>query len=85
MAHPIFSKEYDVLREMLVEEQRKRGITQVALAKKLKLTQGFVSKIECGERRMDIFELLKIAKAIGFDASGFVKRLAERTKLSVKG
>jgi transcriptional regulator with XRE-family HTH domain len=84
MAHPIFSKEYDVLRQMLVEERRKRGITQVALARKLKLTQGFVSKIECGERRMDIFELLKLARAIGFDAPSFLKRLVARTRFSGK-
>jgi transcriptional regulator with XRE-family HTH domain len=83
MAHPLFSREYKILREMLVVERRKRGLTQIALAKKMKITQSYISKIECGERRMDVFELLKLASAIGFDPAKFVGKLSRQTRFPI--
>ena len=38
------------------------GLTQVEVAKKLKRPQSFVSKIESGERRIDVVELSDLAK-----------------------
>jgi len=38
------------------------GLTQVEVAKKLKRPQSFVSKIESGERRVDVVELSDLAK-----------------------
>lgn len=52
-----------------------RGITQGDLAIKLKSTQSFVSKVERGERRLDVLELRKWCKAIGVEFTKFVKSI----------
>ncbi len=39
------------------------GLTQVEVANRLKRPPSFVSKIESGERRVDVVELSELAKA----------------------
>jgi transcriptional regulator with XRE-family HTH domain len=45
------------------------------LAKRLSRPQSFVSKIERGERRIDVIEFLELAHAIGIDANAFLRVL----------
>jgi transcriptional regulator with XRE-family HTH domain len=49
------------------------GITQEQLAAKLKRPQSFVSKIEAGERRLDIIELREVCSALGIPLLKFVQ------------
>lgn len=60
---------------MLVRERKAADLTQVALAKKLRRAQSFVSNYENGERRLDILEFLDVARAIGFDPARFISEL----------
>jgi len=46
----------------LKQARGEAGLTQVEVAKKLKRPQSFVSKIESGERRVDVVELSDLAK-----------------------
>lgn len=61
------------------------GFTQTALAEKIGNTQTFVSKVERGERRLDVVEFTEWCDALGFDAgSAFGKFLEGRDGRSRK-
>ena len=61
----IFTEEYDVLLQYLISARKKAGLTQQELAGRLERPQSFVSKYERGERRLDIIEFIRVARAIG--------------------
>ncbi len=67
MARTIHSDAYKKLVNNLVKARQEKGLTQQALAKKLKRPQSFVAKVEGCERRLDVVEYLEMAKAIGID------------------
>ena len=48
------------------------GLKQSDLASKLHLPQSFVSKVETGERQLDIVELKKVCDAMGVSFMDFV-------------
>jgi hypothetical protein len=48
------------------------GLTQVEVAHRLKRPQSFVSKIESGERRVDVVELNELARLYGKPLDFFV-------------
>ncbi len=62
MDKSIHSKEYKVVLERLRKARLDAGLTQTQVAKKLGHHQSYVSKIESGERRVDVVELNKFAK-----------------------
>jgi transcriptional regulator with XRE-family HTH domain len=64
--------------KLLVDARKARGLSQQAVADKLKRPQSFVSKYESGERRLDVVELLILAEAIGFDAVQMIRTLSAR-------
>jgi len=66
---------YLAFLKMLREERQMRGITQVELAKRLGNRQTFVSKLENGERRLDVVELFEYLENIGTDPVDFLSRL----------
>ena len=64
------------------------GLTQIMLAKKLGNTQTFISKIERGERRVDMVEFVELCEAMGVDPRAafdeFMARRAGRRPVSRK-
>jgi transcriptional regulator with XRE-family HTH domain len=74
MEKTIYSREYAVVLRLLRAAREKAGITQVELAKKLKLTQSHVSKIERGDLRLDIVQLRTICKVYGVSLLQFVEQ-----------
>jgi transcriptional regulator with XRE-family HTH domain len=60
---------------MLAAARGEAGLTQSELAKRIKWKQTDISKVERGERRLDVAEFLAFAEALKFDASDFIKRL----------
>ena len=61
---------------MLVSARRDAGLRQIDLAERLGKPQSFVSKVERGERRLDVVELIVVARAIGVDEAGFLRTVA---------
>ncbi|MDO8564671.1 MAG: helix-turn-helix transcriptional regulator [bacterium] len=49
------------------------GLRQIDVAKKLKRTQSYVSRVEVGEQRLDILELKKFADLYKKDLHYFIK------------
>jgi transcriptional regulator with XRE-family HTH domain len=61
MPKSIYSKEYRKAVEQLKKARQDAGLKQVEVAKKLGKPQSFVSKVERGERRLDVAELKQFA------------------------
>ena len=74
MDKTIYSREYMAVLRLLKKARETAGITQIQLAKRLKLTQSFVSKIERGERRLDIVQLRTILKEFNVSLPKFVEQ-----------
>ena len=75
MTKSVFTRKHDRFRQMLVQARKQSGLTQIQLAKRLSRPQSFVSKVERGERRLDVVEFLEVAKALGADAFSLLKAL----------
>ena len=74
---PITSSDADQkkLRRLLRELRREAGLRQVDLAMLLDRPQSYVSKIESGERRLDVLELREVCRATGTSLVQFAERL----------
>lgn len=72
MSKSIYSKEYKNTIEKLKKARLEIGLKQEEVAKKLKRPQSYISKIERGERRIDIAELQEIAKIYKKDIKYFL-------------
>ena len=75
MKKSIHSPQYRVLLDLLVAARQKQGVTQAELAKRLEMTQSSVSKVERGERRLDVVELHGWCGALGYSFLTMVKQL----------
>ncbi|MCX6565132.1 MAG: helix-turn-helix transcriptional regulator [Candidatus Aminicenantes bacterium] len=61
MANTIYSKEHSSLVDRLKKARLEAGLDQAAVAKLLKKSQSYISKIESGQRRVDVIQLKKFA------------------------
>ena len=59
----------------LSQIRREQGITQGELAKKLRVPQSFISKVETGERSLRVYEQFAYAEALGITVGVLVQRL----------
>ena len=73
MPKSIYSKEYRSITEKLKKARFDAGLKQEDVAKKLKKPQSYISKIERGERRIDVAELKELAEIYKKTISFFVK------------
>ena len=83
MAKGIHDSRYRWVVERLVHERKKKGLSQAAVAALLGKPQQYVSRYETGERRLDIFEYLDAAMALGVDGVRLV-RLAKSQAMRVE-
>lgn len=65
MTKSVFSDRYNRLLAAMAQARREAGVTQAQLAAILGKPQSYVSKIERGERRIDVVEFLELLEALG--------------------
>jgi transcriptional regulator with XRE-family HTH domain len=68
----IYTKDHRYLVEQLKKARLDAGLDQKEVADILGRTQSYVSKIESGQRRIDIFQLKKFAEIYKKDLDYFV-------------
>lgn len=73
MPKTIYTAEYRKIVERLRASREEVGLTQTQVADILEKPQSYISKIERGERRIDVAELTKIAKIYKRSISYFVE------------
>lgn len=69
------TKEYRIFCKVLKSFRKEQRFNQVELAKKLNITQSYLSKIERGDRGIDIIELMEYCNAVGISLTEFSARL----------
>lgn len=78
MQKTIYSRESRLLLKLLKEIRTARGLTQAELAKRAKMLQSDVSKVETGVRRIDFVELRHWLIALDLDMATFVSEFESR-------
>jgi len=73
MATTIYSKEHRILVERLKKARKEAGLDQEAVAKLLGVTQSYISKMESGQRRIDIVQLKRFARVYKKKIDYFLK------------
>ncbi|UCQ00629.1 helix-turn-helix domain-containing protein [Edwardsiella tarda] len=71
----IYSYEYRLIIKTLKVRRIELKITQAQLAQVLGKPQSFVSKIESGERRLDIIEFVHIARQLSLDLNEVLEKI----------
>ena len=61
MDKTIYSEGHRTLVSKLIKARKERGLRQGDVAKLLGRTQSYVSKIEAGQRRIDIIQLISLS------------------------
>ena len=62
------SAPHKALVDLLITKREAVGMTQTELADELGEYQSFVDRLESGQRRIDIVEIIDLSKPISFDA-----------------
>jgi len=75
MDKTLYSREYGAILRVLQDAREEAGLTQEQLALRLGESQSFVSKVERGERRLDILELRQVSQALMLPFLKLVKRI----------
>lgn len=61
----------------LISSRKEQGLSQAALAERLKCHQSFVARIETGQRRIDVPELVILARALNSSPEQFLRVVAD--------
>jgi len=69
------SARHGKLRTAIAEARKGKGIAQHTLSAKLGHSPSYISKIEAGERRLEVLEFLAVCEAIGVDPLAILRKV----------
>lgn len=67
MARSTHHPDYQTLLTLLRDLRERANVSQASLAESVRNTQTFISKVERGERRLDVVEFAEFCEALGAD------------------
>ncbi|MCK5122535.1 MAG: helix-turn-helix transcriptional regulator [Candidatus Pacebacteria bacterium] len=73
MNKTIYSNDHKYLVKQLKNARKEIGLDQGEVARLLDKTQSYISKIESGQRRIDVIRLKELAKIYKKDVNYFLK------------
>lgn len=73
MTKAIYSQDHKNLVEKLKQARIDAGLDQDEVAKLLGKTQSYISKVESGQRRVDVIQLKELAKVYNKKLEYFIK------------
>ncbi|MCA3642079.1 MAG: helix-turn-helix transcriptional regulator [Methylobacterium sp.] len=77
MGKTLGSDRHKALIAFLIERREAAGMTQAQLAERLGEYQSFVARLESGQRRVDVVELIELGSILEFDPAVAVGVIAE--------
>jgi transcriptional regulator with XRE-family HTH domain len=75
MEKSLYTAKQKVFLALLRQVRQEAGLRQEDVAKKLRKPQSFVSKVESGERRLDVLEARELCVVLGLTLVDFAKLL----------
>nr|WP_181408192.1 helix-turn-helix transcriptional regulator [Pararhizobium mangrovi] len=75
MVKTLGTERHKALIALLIEKREMAGFTQTELAEKLGAYQSFVARLESGQRRVDVVELVELSEILSFDPAALVQHL----------
>lgn len=78
MPSSIFTQRHQAFIAFLASTRKAADVTQAELATRLGKPQSFVSKVERGERRLDVIEFCQVAEALRHDPEKLLKTFIEQ-------
>jgi transcriptional regulator with XRE-family HTH domain len=73
MSKTIYSKEHKYIVKQLKKAREEAGLSQEQAAELLHKTQSYISKIESGQRKIDVVQLKEFAKIYKKSLDFFIK------------
>jgi len=73
MSKTIYSKEHKYIVEQLRKAREETNLSQREAAKFLQKTQSYISKLESGQRKIDVVQLKKFARLYKKSLDFFIK------------
>jgi len=73
VSRSVYSDDYKRLVEKLKQARLDVGLSQQSVAEKLNKPQSYISKVESGERRLDVIEVKALAKVYMKKLEDFVE------------
>ena len=70
----LYEARYTALRQELVQARLQAGLTQQQLAQSLYKVQSFVSKVETGERYLDVIDFIAWCEALQANAAELIAK-----------